>query len=80
MALGPNGLIGGIRSTFLRRLAVIFVAVPVMVLGMTPTVLWVLPSALGDAWDAFADFYSRPVQLFTAAIKQSWSKDWKPSE
>ena len=79
MAIGPNGLIGGIRSTFLRRLAVIFIAVPVMVVGFAPTAARALPSALADAWEAFADVYSVPALIFSTALKHSWSKDWKPA-
>lgn len=80
MAVGPNGLIGGIRSTFLRRLAVIFIAAPVLTWGFLPDVVRTLPRALADAWDAFADYYHLPVYLFTAALKEGWSKDEKPSE
>lgn len=75
-----NGRIGGIRSTVWRRVALVTYGAPLMVLGFLPAVIRALPRALADAWDAFADYYEFPAKLFTTAIKDCWSKDWKPAE
>lgn len=77
---GKNGRIGGIRSVFWRRAALVTYGVPLMVLGFAPEVLKSLPRALADARDAFAEYYAFPAQLFTTAIKDCWSKDWKITE
>lgn len=79
MTARPDGLIGGIRSLFWRRVALIFLGVPRLVWGFAPIVICTLPRALADAWDAFADYYKTPAYLFTAGLKAGWSKDEKPS-
>jgi hypothetical protein len=79
MAL-KNSLIGGIRNTFLRRLAMTFVGVPMMIIGLAPPYLRVFPGALANAWDEFAAMYRAPNALCALAFKETWSKSWTPVE
>lgn len=88
MSRGKNGLIGGIRSTFWRRAALVTFGAPMLFLGLLPTYLSVLPhtlwNALLNAWDEFTDTfgatYQFPNSLLVLTAKSVWSKDWKPAQ
>jgi len=84
--VNPNGLIGGIQSTFWRRVAFVCLAMPLVIIGLAPVYLRVLPRTLweailsaGEAFgDEFSRVYHRPNALMGLASKQVWSVDWKP--
>lgn len=85
---GANGYIGGIRSVFWRRVALVVFAVPFMVVNIGPEMLAALPRTLWDGlkagWDGLRDefvfTYSTPIQMLSRAAAMCWSADWEPAE
>ena len=82
-----NGLIGGIRSTFWRRVALVLVQL-LMLIALAPAYIKAffptLREALCVAWDAFSetfgDTYRQANTLIAESNRAVWSKDWKPVE
>jgi hypothetical protein len=83
-----NGYVGGIRSVFWRRVAIIFFAIPFMVISIAPDFLKVLPRTLWDGlkagWDGLRDefvfSYSTPIHMLARAAAMCWSAEWEPAE
>lgn len=72
-----SGLVGGIRSTFWRRVALILIALPLTIFTIAPSLLRHLPYALGAAWDAFTEAYDGPGErLLLLGWRKAWSPDW----
>ena len=82
MTARKNGLIGGIKPTWLRRLALIFIAVPVMILGLAPVYIRLVGSALREAFDTFISELECDVRfpnaLMSSGWKACWASSWKP--
>lgn len=83
-----NGIMGGIRSTFWRRVVLVLFGAPMLFIGLLPSYLKALPLTLWNALlnagaefaGTFSDTYHRPNALLSHATKAVWSKDWKPVE
>lgn len=81
-ALNKNGLIGGIRSTGLRRLAMVIVIPPLVTYAFLVPVIMLLPAAFAEAWHGFVDTYDEAGpgwRLVREGCKQAWSKSWTPT-
>lgn len=82
MTPNDHGLVGGIQATWLRRLALILVGAPILLIGMSPIYLRVIRLALREAVETFMselEFGVRfPNALMSSGWKACWASSWKP--